>query len=304
MFEKIRNSKFEFVKNFRVFTVISIILVAVGIVGLVLLPFGVTLFNLDIDFLGGVTLEYNIGVPVTSEVTDAVRDIVHEVTGEYPASVTKAGDAGTTVNVKATEMSSEEREAVFERVAQAYGGAELITSEYVSAVVGNDLRNAAIIASVAAAAGILIYITIRFELRSGLAAVCCLIHDILAMLSMYIIFQIPFNMNFIAAALTILGYSINATIVVYDRVRENNKTLGGKGDFAQVVDLSIRQTMARSVNTTVTTLLPVICILILGVQSIRNFAWPLLIGIVCGGYSSICLAGPLWCKFRGGRKST
>lgn len=303
MFEKIRNSQFDFVKRFNIFAIISLLLIATGVAGLILLPFGVSLFNFDIDFLGGVTLEYEIGVPVTSEVTDTVREIVYEVTGEYPASVTKTGDDGTTVNVKSTEMSSEEREAVFERVSKTYENAELITSEYVSAVVGSDLRNAAIIASLAAAAGILIYITIRFDFRSGLAAVCCLIHDILVMLSMYIIFRIPFNMNFIAAALTILGYSINATIVVFDRVRENNKAGGGRADFAQVVNLSIRQTMARSVNTTITTLLPVICILILGVPSIRNFALPLLIGIICGGYSSICLAGSLWCRFKGRKKA-
>lgn len=135
-----------------------------------------------------------------------------------------------------------------------------IKSDYVSASVDADLRNSAIIASAVAAVLILLYITIRFEFRSGIAAVIALVHDLLVMLSMYIIFQIPFNMNFIAAALTILGYSINATIVVFDRIRENRKLMP-KEEFASVVDHSIWQTMNRSINTTVTTLLAIVLLL-------------------------------------------
>ena len=150
---------------------------------------------------------------------------------------------------------------------------------------------------------ILIYITIRFEFRSGVAAVVALVHDILVMLSMYIIFRIPFNMNFIAAALTILGYSINATIVVFDRVRENRK-LELKASFGDVVDKSIWQTMTRSIYTTITTLLAIVMLLILGVSSIRNFALPLLIGILSGCYSSVCISGPVWCALTGkGKKN-
>lgn len=130
---------------------------------------------------------------------------------------------------------------------------------------GADLRNSAIIASAVAAVLILLYITIRFEFRSGIAAVIALVHDLLVMLSMYIIFQIPFNMNFIAAALTILGYSINATIVVFDRIRENRKLMP-KEEFASVVDHSIWQTMNRSINTTVTTLLAIVLLFDFGRQ--------------------------------------
>ncbi len=299
-----QNRIFSFTGHFKIFGLISLLLVAVGLIGLLCIPFGVYLFNFDIDFLGGTTMQFDLHTDITSDITNNVADIVKEVSGQTPSSVTKAGDSGTQVVIKTLELDSETRDAVFQAVAKAYNLPEddkPVKSDYVSASVGSDLRNAAITASVVAALLILLYITIRFEFKSGLAAVIALVHDLLVMLSMYIIFQIPFNMNFIAAALTILGYSINATIVVFDRIRENRK-LAPHEQFSNVVDQSIWQTMGRSINTTVTTLLAVVMLLILGVSSIRNFALPLTIGILAGCYSSICLSGSLWTLFKGGMK--
>lgn len=296
-----QNCKFSFTKHFKIFAVISLLLVIVGIIGLVCIPFGVYLFNFDIDFLGGTTMQFELYTDVNADVTANVENIVKDVTGAAPSSVIKAGDSGTQVVIKTLELDSETRDQVFQAVAEAYNlpeGDQPIKSDYVSASVGADLRNSAIIASAVAAVLILLYITIRFEFRSGIAAVIALVHDLLVMLSMYIIFQIPFNMNFIAAALTILGYSINATIVVFDRIRENRKLMP-KEEFASVVDHSIWQTMNRSINTTVTTLLAIVLLLILGVSSIRNFALPLTIGILAGCYSSVCLSGSIWNKLRG-----
>ena len=296
-----QNCKFSFTKHFKIFAVISLLLVIVGIIGLVCIPFGVYLFNFDIDFLGGTTMQFELYTDVNADVTANVENIVKDVTGAAPSSVIKAGDSGTQVVIKTLELDSETRDQVFQAVAEAYNlpeGDQPIKSDYVSASVGADLRNSAIIASAVAAVLILLYITIRFEFRSGIAAVIALVHDLLVMLSMYIIFQIPFNMNFIAAALTILGYSINATIVVFDRIRENRKLMP-KDEFASVVYHSIWQTMNRSINTTVTTLLAIVLLLILGVSSIRNFALPLTIGILAGCYSSVCLSGSIWNKLRG-----
>lgn len=296
-----QNCKFSFTKHFKIFAVISLLLVIVGIIGLVCIPFGVYLFNFDIDFLGGTTMQFELYTDVNADVTANVENIVKDVIGAAPSSVIKAGDSGTQVVIKTLELDSETRDQVFQAVAEAYNlpeGDQPIKSDYVSASVGADLRNSAIIASAVAAVLILLYITIRFEFRSGIAAVIALVHDLLVMLSMYIIFQIPFNMNFIAAALTILGYSINATIVVFDRIRENRKLMP-KEEFASVVDHSIWQTMNRSINTTVTTLLAIVLLLILGVSSIRNFALPLTIGILAGCYSSVCLSGSIWNKLRG-----
>ncbi len=296
-----QNCKFSFTKHFKLFAAISILLVSVGVISLICLPFGVRLFNFDIDFLGGTTMQFELYTDVDASVTAQIEDIVKDVTGAAPSSVTKAGDSGTQVVIKALELDSETRNQVFQAVAAAYNlpeGDQPIKSDYVSASVGADLRNSAVIASVAAAILILLYITIRFEFRSGVAAVIALLHDLLVMLSMYVIFQIPFNMNFIAAALTILGYSINATIVVFDRIRESRR-LSPKEEVPAVVDRSIWQTMNRSLNTTITTLLAIILLLIFGVSSIRNFALPLTIGIAAGCYSSVCLSGPIWNKLRG-----
>ena len=195
-------------------------------------------------------------------------------------------------------MDSETRDAVFNAVKEAYPNTQAGETTYISASVGDDLKAAAVKASLLAIVLILIYITIRFEFRSGLAAVLTLCHDICVMMAFFAIFQLPVNMNFIAAALTILGYSINATIVVFDRVRENTKGIADIKIFGDVTDRSIKQTLARSINTSVTTLIPIVLILILGVPSIQNFAIALIVGIVSGTYSSVCIAGPLWVNLR------
>ncbi len=289
------------VKDFKVTGIVSIVLCITGLVSIILLPFGKSLFNLDLDFVGGVTMEYDIGTEVTKDISDDISAIVADVTGVTPSSVTKSGNGGTVVTIKMTEIDSEERDAAFQAVSEKYGedNVTLISSDYVSASVGKDITRAAFIASALAALLILIYITIRFELRSGIAAIICLLHDLMVMLSVYVIFQISMNMNFIAAALTIIGYSINATIVVFDRIRENYKKSGGQENFERVVDRSITQTMRRSVGTTITTLMPIILLVILGVSSIRNFAIPIMVGVISGGYSSAFIAGPLWCKLKG-----
>lgn len=300
MLRKLEN--FSFTGHFKIFAIIAALFVCVGIAGLILLPFGVQLFNFDIDFVGGTTMQYELHTDVTSDVTARVEQIVKEVSGQDASSVTRAGDGGTQIVIKSLELDSETRDAIFDAVAEEYGlqNTDCLKSDYVSASVGSDLRSKAIKASVIAVLLILVYITIRFEFRSGIAAIIALIHDLLAMLSMYIIFRIPFNMNFIAAALTIFGYSINATIVVFDRIRENMRlNASGKLAFSEVVDKSIRQTMSRSLNTTITTLVVMVLLLVLGVSSIRNFAAPICVGVVCGCFSSVCISGPVWNLLRG-----
>ena len=287
---------FSFTRHFKLFTIISLVMVSVGIVGLLLTAFGVpNVFNFDIDFVGGTTFEFQLDRGVDKAVTDHVAELFQTAVGKAPSSVTSSGTNG--IRVKALELTDEEVEAVRDAIAAEYNvdiekGYQV---ERVSASVGRDLAKAAFTASGVAVLLILVYIAIRFEFKSGLAAVIALVHDLLVMLSMYIIFRIPFNINFIAAALTILGYSINATIVVFDRIRENRKVMK-TGNFAEIVDTSIWDTMTRSINTTVTTLIVMVMLLILGVSSIRNFALPLCIGILSGCYSSVCISGPLWNK--------
>lgn len=295
MFE---NRTFSFVKHFKLFAIISVILVIVGVVGLVTLPFGVNLFNMDVDFLGGVSMTFDAGEAVDTAV---VEDIASGVLGGKLSSVTTAGDTGTQVVVKSLYVDNETRDSLFDALTETYPNATVVSSSSVSASVSEDLRNSAVLSALVAVACMLVYIGIRFDFRSGLAAVVALCHDILVMLSAYIIFRIPFNVNFIAAALTILGYSINATIVVFDRARENQK-INPKADFADIMDKSIWQTMSRSLNTTITTLLTITVVLIIGVTSIRNFCWPLFVGVLAGCYSSVCISGNVWVKLKGHKK--
>ena len=299
MFEKYRD--FSFTKHFKLFGIISMIMISVGLVSLILTVCGVSgLFNFDIDFVGGTTFEFQLPVNVDKSVTDNAAVLFEQAVGKKASSVTSSGTNG--LRIKAMELTDEQVGAVQNAIAEAYNvniqnGFQV---ERVSASVGKDLSKAAFTASLVALILILVYIAFRFEFKSGLAAICALMHDLLVMLSMYVIFRIPFNINFIAAALTILGYSINATIVVFDRIRENRKTMR-TGNFGDIVDSSVWDTMTRSINTTITTLIVMVMLLILGVSSIRNFALPICIGIICGCYSSVCISGPLWNKFNGGK---
>lgn len=299
------NRSFSFTKHFKLFLIISLVLTSVGLVGLILSVFGVSnVFNFDIDFVGGTTFEFQLNTSVDSKVTDNVTRIFTETLGKAPSSVTSSDKNG--VRVKTLELTDQQVEEARDAVVAAYQidiekGYQV---ERVSASVGKDLTRSAFIASGVAVLLILIYIAIRFEFMSGIAAVVALIHDLLVMLSMYVIFRIPFNINFIAAALTILGYSINATIVVFDRIRENRKVMR-TGNFAVIVDTSIWDTMSRSINTTITTLIVMLMLLILGVPSIRNFALPICIGIISGCYSSVCISGSFWnWLMRRGRKES
>ncbi len=289
-----QNRTFSFVKHFKIFLIVAVIFMATGIVGLVTLPFGVNLFNMDVDFLGGMTMTYDLGEKAD---TEAVESLAKEVLEEKLSSVTTAGSEGTQVAIKSLFVPMETRDELTAAIQENYEGAEIVSSSSVSASVSEDLRNSAVISALVAVLCMLVYIGIRFDFRSGLAAVIALCHDLLVMLSAYIIFRLPFNVNFIAAALTILGYSINATIVVFDRARENAKA-NPKADFADVMDRSIWQTLTRSINTTVTTLLTITMVIIMGVTSIRNFCWPLFIGIVAGCYSSVCISGNVWVRLK------
>lgn len=286
--------KFSFIKHFKIFLIISLVLVITGIAGLVTLPFGMNLFNMDVDFLGGVTMTYDLGQDAD---TKAVEDLASGVLEGKLSSVTTAGSTGTQVVIKSLFVPVETRDALTVAIQETYPDASVVSSSSVSASVSEDLRNSAMISALVAVLCMLVYIGIRFDFRSGLAAVIALCHDLLVMLSAYVIFRIPFNINFIAAALTILGYSINATIVVFDRARENAKA-NPKADFGDVMDVSIYQTMTRSINTTITTLLTITMVIILGVTSIRNFCWPLFVGVVAGCYSSVCISGNVWVRLK------
>ena len=218
-----------------------------------------------------------------------LSDIVKNDEGNYEITYT----ANSEVNL----LRSRIEEAVNELYPFAEGSEEttrMTGSSTVSAEVSDSLKRTAVVATLVAIVLMLVYIAIRFEGRASFAAIICLAHDIIIMIFAYSIFQIPVSSTIIAAILTILGYSINATIVIFDRVRENRRNLTSSYTFEDAVDGGIKSTIWRSINTTITTLLTIGLIYILGVTSIKNFALPLIVGILAGVYSSICLSGNLW----------
>ena len=287
---------FHFINNKKITVIIISVALVVGIGSFI-----VRGFNFDIDFSGGTELQLNIGQAVTDEDTDKINQIIseHELLGPRYVSSTRASSADRNVVIIRTgtaDLSLEQQKALTEALTESFPDANFKDSNYtsISPVIGDMLRKTAMLAVTFAVILMLAYIWIRFELKSGLAAIVCLVHDLFIMLTIYSLFQIPINSTIIAAFLTILGYSINATIVVFDRVRENKAKLGDTKSFEDTVDVSVHQTLTRSFNTTLTTLFTIGMIFIFGVESIRNFALPLIIGIVSGLFSSVFLSGLLW----------
>ena len=280
---------FNIIEKRNIFFIISAIVIIAGIVGFVINGG----FNTDIDFTGGTEIYVNIGAEYDEM---AIRDALKGVDGVEISSVQKSDD--TEAIIKTHELTQEQKVAAQDAIKAAFANATILSEDNVSASVGAELWNNAATSIAIAAILMLIYITFRFELLTGISAVLALLHDMLIMMSVYALFKIPVNTSFIAAILTILGYSINATIVVFDRVRENTRFLK-KESFADVVNKSIWQTIGRSINTSVTTLIVLVVLYIIGVPSIKEFAFPLIVGVVCGCYSSLFLAGQFWVLLKG-----
>ena len=252
-------------------------------------------FNVDTDFAGGTNIQIRIGKSLEAADLDNIRLLSESATGETVSSIQKSGANSDEVIIKMKEIDSEKRAQMFESIAAEYNLTEddLLSVTNVGASMSADLRQAALMSTIIAVALMLVYISIRFKLLSAVAAVICLVHDLLVMLIAYSVFSIPMQSTMIAAFLTILGYSINATIIIFDRMREERK-LDRERDLGDIANDSIRATLTRSLNTTLTTLFTIGMIYLFGVESIRSFALPLIVGIVAGLYSSVCLAGNIW----------
>ena len=176
-----------------------------------------------------------------------------------------------------------------------FGVTEEITHQNISATISSEMRSDAIVSVIIATICMLLYIWFRFkDIRFAASAVLALVHDVLVVLTFYVITRISVGNTFIACMLTIVGYSINATIVIFDRIRENIAAAGKKADLKEIVNKSVTQTLTRSIYTSFTTFIMVFVLFIMGVSSIRDFALPLMAGIICGAYSSVCISGALW----------
>lgn len=263
---------------------LTIILIGIGFMCTKHLQFG-------IDFKGGTVVDINMGKEFN---TSDIDTIVKKYTKEYQLQTINK----TTLEIKSASISSEKVPSIFNDIKTKYklDDKALTSTQHVSASIGSETTWNAIKALVIANLIILAYIAFRFEWRFGVAAILALIHDVLITLSIYAIFQITVDPAFIAAMLTIIGYSMSDTIVVFDRIRENQKYMRGK-DIVELADASITQTLVRSINTVLTVLITLTCVHIF-VPSVRNFTSPLLVGVVSGCYSSIFIASPFWVIFK------
>ena len=285
-------SKFSFTKNFKVALIIPAVIIVVCIV-LSLCGHGM---NLGIDFTGGSLLTYDMGGEF--DVEDVYSALATAGIDEYQVAKSGEGVQDTLQIRLKSEMSDEaHRNALDDALFTSFPDASFITHDYVGAVAGRDLIATAFYSVLIVAACLLIYIAIRFDFRSGLTAVLALLHDVVIMICGMVLFSGMFqaNSSFIAAMLTIVGYSINNTIIIFDRIRENQKLGEFRGKSRmELVDVSVRQTLTRTINTSITTLITIVLLFILGGNSIREFAFPIIVGIVAGVYSSVMLSGQAW----------
>lgn len=292
-------SKFNVIKNSKIILIITAAILLIGVVAMIVVG-----FNVDIDFSGGTEIKLNIGREVTSDDCNKINGIIEELFGkEYVSSTTKDTNLTSLAIIRTgtSELSNEMQTKLLERLDTEFGVNHVESADFeinsISASVGDELKTTAILSVVIAVICMLVYIAFRFRsVESALASIACLVFNSFVMLAVYSVFRIPVDSNIIAALLTILGYSINATIVIFDRIREDKKHVSEDTPFGDVVAAGTSETMGRSLNTTITTLLTILMIYILGVESIRDFALPLIVGIVAGLFSSVCLSGYIWMK--------
>ena len=252
--------------------------------------------NYSMEFKGGTATTVTFNEDMTIEELDAeVVPYLEQITGDGYVQTQKV--SGTTeVIIKTRTLTVEEREEMESVLSEHFGVEEGgIQSETISATVSGEMKRDAVIAVVIATICMLVYIWARFkDIRFATSAVAALVHDVLVVLTFYAVSKTSIGNTFIACMLTIVGYSINATIVIFDRIRENLKEMPKNTELSEVVNASITQTLTRSINTSVTTFIMVAVLYVLGVTSVREFALPLMVGIVCGAYSSVCITGALW----------
>ncbi|MEY8516413.1 protein translocase subunit SecD [Lachnospiraceae bacterium 29-84] len=283
--------------------VVSIVVIVAGFVGMgVGTAGGGNILNFSLDFVGGTstTVTFNEDYSI-ADIDSKIVPVVEGITKDGNVQTQKIEGTNQVV-IKTRSLELADREALNQALIDQFGVSEDgITAENISSTVSSEMKSDAIWAVIIATICMLIYIWFRFkDIRFAGSAVIALVHDVLVVLAFYAIARISVGNTFIACMLTIVGYSINATIVIFDRIRENLAGVRKQDPEAlmEVANRSITQTLTRSINTSLTTFIMVFMIFILGVTSIREFALPLMAGIVCGGYSSVCITGALWYLFR------
>lgn len=279
------------IKNRKIYAMISAIIIVIGLV-----MFFTKGLNYGIDFSGGTLIEIKAGSFIEA---DEVKKIVDEY--DPNANIVHGGAEKETVIIKSTlDLKNNEITSIIDSFMEKYGieeNGDNFQSRKIGATISDEIKKKALLSTMIATVLMLAYITWRFQFAFGVAAILALVHDILIMLAVYSIFRIPVNNAFIAAILAVVGYSINDTIVIFDRIRENLK-LFPREKIEDTINNSIKKSLMRTINTSVTTLLSIVVLYIVGVEDVKVLALPLIIGIISGTYSSLFIASPLLYEFK------
>ena len=289
--------KFDIIGKTKVWFILSLCIIIPGIVSMATQG-----FNFGIDFTGGTIIDLKFAQPV--EITQ-VREVLHSYDLGSNSTIQLSGDASDVtsaqdVMIRTIDLEETERKAVMASLKEKLGDYTVLREEKVGATMGTELLLNALWATLLSWVLIVLYVSYRFEFRFGVAAVLALVHDILIVLSAFSLLQKQLDSSFVAALLTIVGYSINDTIVIFDRIRENLKLHFRRGgDINELVNRSIFQTLTRSIYTVCTVLFTTFALYYFGGDTTKDFSFALLVGFTSGCYSSIFIASPLWVTFRG-----
>lgn len=291
----------NFVGSWKKYVGITGAVVVICIAGLIVnASKGGAILNYSLDFVGGTST--SVSIPENTEITDTMKEevvaVVKGATG-LNGEVSTSDDKGVKkITVRTTALTEQQYADVSGKLAEKFGVQQnQVESETISASVSSEMKSDAVVATLIATICMLIYIWIRFrQLSTGISAVLALVHDVIVVFTVYVVGSafIQVGSTFIACMLTIVGYSINDTIVVFDRIRENRAKASSRTPLAEIINKSITETLSRSINTSITTFIMVFILALLGVSSVRQFAIPLIVGIISGCYSSVCIASPLW----------
>ena len=299
----------KFYENRKIYFGITIALLVVGVIFNII--FGTTL---DIQFKGGAMLDYSFSGDID---TGEVESIVEEVTGQnvdvgvYSSMVDTNGasSSGLSITFAGTDsITVDEQNAITSAILEKYPESGLVIEETTSVdrTVGTTFFAKCLVAVAITFVLLVIYIAFRFRkiggASAGIISIIALLHDVILVYFTFVVFRMPINDNFIAVILTILGYSLNNTIIIYDRIRENRRSMGPKAKTSELVNLSINQTLTRSVYTSLCTFVAIACVYVVGMlyglSSVTTFALPMMVGILVGCYSSVCITGPLYVMWR------
>jgi len=281
-------TRINFMRYGKATLTLSAVLVVLSLISL-----GVRGLNMGIDFTGGTLLERQLGRPVTADDVRQVLASPQLADLDVAGAVIQPLDDPHDVLIRTRPLSSQEIERVDAALGDAFGSVEILRTELVGPVVGAELVRRALLAVALASLGILVYVSLRFEFKFAVAAIAALLHDAIIATGVVSALGVEVNSPFIAAILTVIGYSLNATIVIFDRVRENLRIRKGESLF-DLLNRSLNETLARTIHTSATTLLALVTLFIFGGSTLRDFILVLLVGLTVGTYSSMMVANPLW----------